>query len=236
MSAFRFKKFAVEHRNSSMKVGTDAVLLGAIAGVRDAERILDVGTGCGVIALALAQRTEAEIHAIDIDNDSVQEALQNFSNSLWHNRLTAQITSFQLFAEKSSPACDIVVSNPPFFQNALPSPVASRNLARHNQALSFQDFAKACKNVLKPDGEAWVIIPVSERHAFIRNMIHLGFRVFYQMHIYPKPNHPANRCILGFTSSTNDVIYEEFTLTIRNSDGSYSEGYKNITAEFYIHF
>lgn len=236
MSAFRFKKFSVEHQNSAMKVGTDAVLLGAIAGVHDAEKILDAGTGCGVIALAAAQRTEAEIHAIDIDRDSVKEAAQNFRNSPWQNRITVQEISFQHFAEKTSSAFDVVVSNPPFFQNALPSPVASRNIARHNQELSFQDFAKASKNVLKPDGEAWVIIPVSESHTFIRNMMHLGFRVFYQMHIYPKPNHAANRCILGFASFTNDVIYEEFTLTIRNNDGSYSEDYKNITAEFYIHF
>ncbi len=236
MSAFCFKKFSVEHQNSSMKVGTDAVLLGAIAGIRNTEKILDVGTGCGVIALAIAQRTEAEILAIDIDRDSVQEAVQNFSKSPWQNRLTAQEMPFQCFAEKSPSAFDVVVSNPPFFQNALHSPVESRNLARHGEALSFRDFAKASRTVLKPEGKAWVILPVIESHAFIRNMMQSGFRVFYQMRIHPKSTHAANRCILGFTSFSNDVIYEDFALSIRDSSGNYTEVYQNITSDFYIHF
>ena len=236
MSLFRFKQFSVAHQNSSMKVGTDAVLLGAIAGVSRAKRILDVGTGCGVIALALAQRTEAEIYAIDIDQDSVQEAMQNFKNSPWNDRVSAKEISFQEFAETNPPAFDVVVSNPPFFQNALRSPADKRNIARHNSTLTFDDFAKACKNVLTPEGKAWVILPLKESWIFTRSMMRFGFRDFYRMQIHPKSYQPANRVILGFASWQDDVIYEDLSLTIRNGDGAYTDSYKQVTAEFYIHF
>ena len=138
---FRFKQFTIQHQRSSMKVGTDAVLLGAWCELDGARRVLDVGTGCGVIALMVAQRTtEADIWAIDIDSASVDEARENFLHSPWSDRLQVRQEDFNNLADADG--FDLIVTNPPYYnENVLP-PDAVRSAARHTHALSFDQLMR----------------------------------------------------------------------------------------------
>jgi tRNA1Val (adenine37-N6)-methyltransferase len=123
-----------------MKVGVDGVLLGAWADCRNIQFALDVGTGSGLIALMLAQRSDASIHAIDIDENAYQQAEINFNNSPFYNRLSIEQISFQDFS--SSVRYDLIVSNPPYFTHSMKSPDKNRNLARHNDHLPLEVLIK----------------------------------------------------------------------------------------------
>jgi tRNA1Val (adenine37-N6)-methyltransferase len=153
---FRFKQFSVDDSKCAMKVGTDAVLLGAWADVTCAETILDIGTGCGLIALMAAQRSNAHITAIDIDESTTLQSKENFLSSPWHDRLEAiHIEQFQpdyLF--------DLIICNPPFFKNALKTPFHERNLARHNDSLSFESLVSHVNILLSENGKFFFILPV----------------------------------------------------------------------------
>ncbi len=135
--AFQFKQFELFDDRSTMKIGTDAVLLGAWSNVENASRILDVGTGSGIIALMLAQRSNTLVDAIEIDKNSARQAVDNFKLSVWENKLQVYNTSFQTFAASNTSTYDLIVSNPPFFADALKSDKSHRNLARHTDTLSF---------------------------------------------------------------------------------------------------
>ncbi len=231
---FQFKKFGVHHGYSSMKVGTDAVLLGTLANAPAQGRILEVGTGCGIISLILAQRSNAEITAIDIHQNSVWEARANFKASPWNERLKALLISFQAFADRENPIrFDKIVSNPPFFENDLKSPNPDRNLARHNDTLTQRDFLKASRNFITEKGQIAIILPTVEAFSFREEAIHFGFYLFRQIKIIPKAEKKANRMILEFGNEKPEEIISE-TLTIRNQDNSYSESYRSLTEDYYI--
>ena len=133
---FRFKQFTVFHNKCAMKVGTDGVLLGAWANLEDCESILDIGTGTGIIALMAAQRSNAEIEAIDIEKNACLQATENIENSPWPTRINVHNESLQLFAEKTEKKYSHIISNPPFFCNSLLSDDKNRQLARHPISLS----------------------------------------------------------------------------------------------------
>src|SRR5512133_2382473 len=135
---FYFKQFKVEDGRSTMKVGTDAVLLAAIVEIEGAGKILEIGTGSGVIALILAQRSGARIDAIEIDRDSVSQAEENALNSPWKDRIDIIHSSLQEFATQSSNNYDLIITNPPYFSNSLKSSDKKRNISRHNDSLNFE--------------------------------------------------------------------------------------------------
>jgi tRNA1Val (adenine37-N6)-methyltransferase len=137
---FHFKQFTIYHNLCAMKVGVDGVLLGAWADCRNAGYILDAGTGSGLIALMLAQRSNAIIHAIDIDENSCNQAEINFTNSPFHDRLSVEHISFQNYFPPVR--YDLIVSNPPYFANSLKSPDKNRNLARHDEFLPIEVLIK----------------------------------------------------------------------------------------------
>jgi len=236
MTVFSFKYFSVSDAVSSMKVGTDAVLLAAVAQVAHARSILDAGTGCGVIALAMAQRSPAMVEAIDIHAPSVGEAIENFRRSSWQERLSARHISLQELAATHAACYDIIISNPPFFSNALPSSTASRQAARHNQYLSFTDFDCAADILLKQSGTVWVVLPVTESMLFTGEMARKGFMSAHVTEVYPKPGKEANRCILALVKSNSTMAFRQSAITIRNEDNDYTEEYKAITRDFYLHF
>jgi len=231
---FQFKQFIVHHNYSTMKVGTDAVLLGTLCAVPKQGKILDVGTGTGVISLILAQRSSAEITAIDIHQASVWEARANFKASPWSNRLKALMISYQLYAAQGNPErFDLIVSNPPFFENDLKSSDEKRNLARHNDHLSYRDFLLASRYFISEQGKIALILPISEAENFIQEAEQWQFYLERKIEIKPKPEKEANRLILSFGNQVPKTLITE-SLTIRNNDDSYSEAYKKLTEDFYI--
>ncbi len=234
MNRFNFKQFSVQHQNSTMKVGTDAVLLGSYVGFESAKQILDVGTGCGVIALIAAQKSQAKITGIDIHVDSIVEANHNFQQSIWENRLTAIHQSFQDFAQSNPQSLDMIVSNPPFFVQSLKSPVKEKSLAKHNDYLSFEAFAISSDICLQPKGKVCVILPAQESEILIKEMVKRNFLLTQTCNIYPKPSKPYNRKIMIFEKETSHFLPKKDTLIIRNEDNTYTKEYKSLTSDLYL--
>ena len=228
---FRLKHFKVSHKNSTMKVGTDAFIIGSWLKIDSGcRRILDVGTGCGIIALMLAQRSSARIDAIDIDQPSVEEAKSNFKNSHWSNRLNtihASVTDFY-----PDEKYDLIVSNPPFFSKSL-LPVSEKlQRAKHAVTISLDDFVKKSKTLLHCGGKLAVILPVDVSEMFTKTAIDFGFHTHELLKIIPKEGKPANRLVLVL-SLTGCLFPDEDTLVIRDKNGKYTADYKELTADFH---
>jgi tRNA1Val (adenine37-N6)-methyltransferase len=232
---FRFRQFEVSHHRSTMKVGTDAVVLGAWLNVSETCKILEIGTGCGIIALMLAQKSAATIEAIDVDEDSVKEANENFANSPWNDRLKATYISLVDFANNKTGIFDLIVSNPPFFRNSLLPPAEKRQLARHHTNLTFEVFLLHSAHLLSQFGRLAVILPVSEEKIFTEIAGSVGLFLKSKHTIFPKPSKPEKRVILVFSfQKTENPIYD--SIILRDDDGHYSDDYKKITKDFHVDF
>ena len=232
---FRFIQFEVSHHRSTMKVGTDAVVLGAWLDVSGARRILEIGTGCGIIALMLAQKSPATIDAIDVDEASANEAGENFANSPWTDRLKSFHVSLNDFATDKTGIYDLIVSNPPFFQNSLLPPTKGRQLARHNVELTFDTFLYDSSRLLSHEGQLAVILPGSEEEKFIEIAGKESLFLQSKLIIYPKPSKPTKRVILVFSFfRTVDPIVD--SIILRDENGTYSNDYKNLTQCYHSDF
>ena len=232
MSGFRFKQFAVEQDDVAMKVGTDGVLLGAWADCDGAKRILDIGTGTGLIALMLAQRNaEAEIHAVEIDETATHRARSNFDMSLWAERLEVENCAIQEFnpAEKF----DLIVSNPPYFVDSLLPPDAKRSTARHTPDLSFEELDKAVCRLLDEDGRFALILPTTE---FEKYLSITRLYLVRRCDVYPKIGADVKRVMAEFTKREATAVKHE-TVTIEvEKRGDYTDEYRALTKDFYLKF
>ena len=147
---FQFKQFTVWHDKCAMKVGTDGVLLGAWTPVESSARILDIGTGTGLVALMLAQRCSASVIALEIDGKAAQQAAENITRSPWGSRIEVVCQDFRLYSNKNnSLKYDTIVSNPPYFTDSLKCPDSQRNTARHNDNLSYEELLKGVSNLFR---------------------------------------------------------------------------------------
>jgi tRNA1Val (adenine37-N6)-methyltransferase len=232
---FYFKQFKVEDSRSTMKVGTDAVLLGARVEIGNAGNILEIGTGCGVIALILAQRSQARIDAIDIDADSVNQADENVKRSRWNDHIRVYHNSLQDFSHQTDNRYDLVVSNPPFFLRSLKSSKKTRNISRHNDSLSFEELIIGSSRLMMPDAGLWVILPVKESQIFTDIALNQGLLVHYILKISPKYGSGIKRHILQLKKVPVENTREE-KLVIKNEDNSYTRDYIELTKEFYLDF
>lgn len=232
---FYFKHFSVEDSLSPMKVGTDAVLLGAWTPVenKDYTSVLDIGAGCGVIALMLAQRINgATIQAIDIDGGAYRNAKENFAKSIWSNRLYIHECSLQSFCKSRNSKFDIIVSNPPFFEKSLKSCKTQRNLARHTDSLPFQTMIQCVNYLLNENGMFACILPFNEGNKFIELAKSFNLFCSKKMLVANKPSQPVKRIL--FCLSRKEVsIIDTSTLFIRDVDNSYSKEYLELTKDFY---
>lgn len=222
---FRFKQFYVRHDRCAMKVGTDGVLLGAWAPATG-DRILDVGTGSGLIARMLMQRCEgAEVDAIDIDEAAVEQAKENGVRAY---KARLQDWSRQLY--------DLVVSNPPYFQNSLKNPDKGREMARHTDTLSYEDLVRHSARLLKQGGCLALILP-AEAEAEIRQLA--ATEDLYLTHatrVYSKEGKKPKRVLMAFRfkiSNFKSQIVED-SLVLENEHGGRSEAYQELTKDFYL--
>jgi len=234
-SYFKFKQFTVHQSKAAMRVNTDGVLLGAWTNVTGANRILDIGTGTGVIALMLAQRTTgAQIDAIEIDAQSAAEARSNVNLSPWANRIDVINCSLQSFAQSVSLRYDLIVSNPPYFNQSLKSPHTSRNISRHSESLPYPDLIESVLKLIAPSGRFCGIFPYSEGNVFIAMAGAHGLYCTQKVNVQSRPSRKVLRVLLQLEATKKPVT--ESTLTIHNPDGSYSDEYKRLTEDFYLGF
>lgn len=233
---FRFKQFVVDDSACPMKVGTDSVLLGAWANLGKSQSILDIGTGCGLLALMAAQRSQAVITGIDLDGHSITSASHNFRNSPWSNRLRALNTSLQDYLVHSeNGSYDHIVTNPPFFNNSLKSPEQSRNAVRHTDTLPFSLLAEASSKLLTLSGNLSLILPVAEGTQFIKLAVEAGLHLSRMTEVIPSAGKTANRLLLEFSRIPQPAPAVE-TIVIRDSERKYTEEYISLTREFYLNF
>lgn len=233
--SFTFKQFVADDSNCPMKVGTDAVLLGAWANFNGATTLLDIGTGCGVLALMAAQRSAASITAIDVHVAAIQQAKLNFSNTLWRERLSAQVADFKDFASPDGPKYDYIVSNPPFFSRSLKAPSPDRNLARHNdESLPFKLLISGISRLLNKSGRFGVVLPAIQAEPFIEMAKAVGLKVMRRLNVKPYADAAPNRALIEFSSTYQPAHIGE--LSIRERSGNYTESYRELTRNFYLKF
>ncbi len=232
---FHFKQFSVDQTNCAMKINTDGVLLGAISSAENPKTILDIGTGTGVIALMLAQRfPDAQIDAVEIDLPSAEKAKQNFTNSVFADRLQIYPISIQNFwLQKQHQQYDLIVSNPPFYLDTLTSPKENKTLAKHAELGFFEDLLNQIPNYLSAKGNFTIILPVKTA-SIIKNMVQEQLFLNREISISSFENEMPHRQILSF--GVNQTKIEHTSFTIYKSQKVYSDEYQNLLKNFLIIF
>lgn len=230
MSVFQFKHFSVSQSNSSMKVGTDSMLLGALVEAENPGRILDIGAGTGVLSLMMAQKfPKAKIHGVEVDQNAVLDCSLNFEMSAWKDRLTIYGRDFLHF--ESIEKFDLIISNPPFFENSLKSSVQGRTVARHTDALPLNSLAEKVAELLSENGSFWVVLPLDATDKLTVLAGEYNLKPARVIEIAGKPGR-YNRMVTQFVKNElTDVVHE--SITIRDEQGQYTSQYKELTECFH---
>lgn len=238
---FRFQQFTVWHDKCAMKVGTDGVLLGAWAPLPQTNRVrvLDVGTGSGLIALMLAQRlTKAgktfHVQGIDLNYPAAQQAIQNFRQSPWSEYMTCTPCSLQEF--QATMPYQLIVSNPPFFQDSLKNADPCKATARHTDKLTYQELLHCSVAMLADDGILAVILPATAESDILNLAAWEGLLPTRIVRVQPKPKKPAKRVMIAFqrTNVVGPVPPRVHTMTIESATSPRSEEYARMTKDFYL--
>lgn len=217
-----------------MKIGTDAVLLGAWALLPDNGAVMDLGCGCGVISMMISQRNpNLQITAIDIDRDAADQAVENIAQSPFAGRISVICADARIYQQHPALLFDAIICNPPYFRQSLKGPNQQRNLARHDLTLDYESFLMAANRLLDPSGTFSLILP-AEAYAEFR-ILAAGFyfspaRIAF---IHHRPDRKAVRVMAHFSRNSNHPPVEE-KIAIRDSGGEYTETYLNITRDFYL--
>jgi tRNA1Val (adenine37-N6)-methyltransferase len=235
MSKFQFKQFTIEQDRCAMKIGTDGVLLGAWAPVeQNPFSILDIGTGTGIIALMLAQRSTAQqIDALEIDEQAYEQATDNLENSPWNDRLFCFHAGLDEFMEEPEDEYDLIVSNPPFYAEDYKTNNDQRDLARFQDALPFEDLIEAADLLLSENGILAVIIPFKEEDRFLA--------IAKEFELYPTritrvkgtPTTEIKRSLLAL-SRNKTTLFSIDELTIEIGRHEYTPEYIALTQDFYL--
>ena len=214
-----------------MKVSTDACLFGAIVDISHSQNILDIGTGTGLLALMAAQRSQAAIDAVELDNSAAEQARKNMQESPWSHRLTVVPASIQSFTENTDKLYDCILCNPPFFTDHTASPCPLRHQARHNDSLSFEELAGCAKKLLDERGQFHVLLPTSEQERFVEAS--QGKELFLKRNISVRPtlHKVVSRQILTFGHTRDDVIEREICI---HGQGGYTAEFTEYLKPFYL--
>jgi len=232
---FQFKQFAVRDEASAMKVGTDGVLLGAWASVEGVRRAVDVGAGCGLIALMLAQRApEATILGVDIDEACIDEARDNFAQSPWADRLEARAADFTTIDDIPAESIDLVVSNPPFFTAGVLPLSPGRQRARHADTLTLPLLISRAARLLTPQGRLAIIVPTQMGRQPAIQATLAGLHVQRVTHVHTTPTAVAKRTLWEFSRLVPSHPVDPQSLTIADTPGHYTPAYLSLTGDFYL--
>ena len=227
---FSFKQFVVHGGYSGMPVSTDGVLLGAWANVEPAQHLLDIGTGTGLLSLMCAQRnTQLSITAIDIDTSAIEAAQYNFEHSPWQDRL--ELIEADVLTHTFPTLFDVIVCNPPYFNNGEQAQLPQRATARHTDTLSHNDLLTRCYSLLSEDGCACFILPTVEGEAFIKLALQSNWYLNSRVDVFPTDTKKSSRLLIQIGKKPQSS--KSTTLTIR-VNGQYSDDFVDLTKEFYL--
>lgn len=248
---FQFKQFFIAHDRCAMKVNTDGVLLGAIADVQNAKRVLDLGTGTGLIAIMLAQRTasDCQIVALELEANAAMQAKKNVQQSPWSERIC--VLNQDVLQFRTETKFDLVVANPPYFSNSLASRSDERTLAR-SAVQPHLMWLKKAKECLALGGEIWWILPIEEGQKLIACSHEIGLYCTQLWKIHTQADRPPKRWVMVFAMADNPIVanpivqnvdfarsttpncYAQYQLNIYQSNGKYSEDFIALTKSFYL--
>jgi tRNA1Val (adenine37-N6)-methyltransferase len=231
-SWFQFKKFRIRQDRAAMKVTTDACLLGAWADAEAAQSILDIGTGTGLLALMVAQRSTALVDAIEIDPASVEQAKENVNASPWASRIHVMQHDVKAFFPGKK--YDLIICNPPFFENQLHSPFPSKNQARHNVSLNSSELIASVMRLLDSPGKWVVLLPYSQKEELVSKVKSVPLNLTRQLFIRDQPHVDFRRVILQFQTALIAPPITE-TLSLKNAEGKYSAGFIRLMKDYYLH-
>ncbi|MCM4173635.1 methyltransferase domain-containing protein [Arenibacter sp. TNZ] len=231
---FQFKQFQIHQDRCAMKVGTDGVLLGAWTSLQhQPESILDIGSGTGVIALMLAQRSNADtVDAIEINEDAYEQCMDNFESSDWADRLFCYHAALDEFVDELDDEYDLIVSNPPFYSEMVSSGDESRDLARQNQSLPFEELLSGVAKLMSNNGTFSTIIPYKEEQVFLEKA-----RIF---NLFPKritrvkgnPDSELKRSLIEFQFGNISVSTNDLTIELERH--KYTQEYIELTKDYYL--
>ena len=228
---FSFKQFTIRHDRCAMKVGTDGVLLGAWTDIRHSRRILDIGTGTGLISLMLAQRqADATITAIDIDAEAVNQAQENIQDSPWKERITAVLQDLKTYRPQE--LFDTIVSNPPYFIDSLKCPDSQRNTARHTDTLDMHTLLYQTSLLLTPEGRFSIVLPAEQTNTLIEAAGRVGLYPSRHTTVITRPGLAPKRTLMEFTRQKEAFQTEELVIELERH--VYSEAYIALTKDFYL--
>ena len=231
---FSFKQFTINQEKCAFKVGTDGVLLGVSTDVSGKKRILDIGTGTGLIALILAQRCDAEITAIEPDYDSYIQALENISQCKWCDRIAVENCFLQDYSPDNI-KFDLLVTNPPYFIDSLKNPDPVRSAARHNVTLTHSDILSGAARLLEERGSLQLILPYVEGNIFIAEAQEFGFYCNSILKVKPIRTAEIRRLVLRFSRQKIKLV-ERFLMIEKGKRHDFTEEYIQLTKDFYLNF
>ncbi|NEQ41757.1 MAG: methyltransferase [Okeania sp. SIO3I5] len=235
---FRFKQFTILQDRCAMKVGTDGTLLGTWVDISGVEKILDIGTGTGLIALMLAQRcgtrSPADIDAVEIDINSSIQARENVERSPWSNKVKIVNYSIQEYTNFCQKRYDLIVSNPPFFENASKAANKARTVARHTDFLSQDDLLQTAVKLLSKTGKLAVIYPVEQAQKFLELAEDFGLFCQRKLYVKPMPEIPTKRILMEL--GKNKLPLQEKTLTIEAKQHIYTPEFITLIKDFYLKY
>jgi tRNA1Val (adenine37-N6)-methyltransferase len=231
---FIFKQFTISQNQCAMKIGTDAVLLGAWTRVtQNPNSILDIGAGTGILAIMLAQRTSAEfIDALEMDDQAFEQCVDNFENAPWSDRLFCYHVSLEAFVDEIEDQYELIISNPPYYSEDYKTTNNQRNLARFTDALPAEHLLVSVSKLLSKNGLFSVIIPFKDEKSFIASALNHGLFVNRICHVKGHSNTVIKRSLLEFSSHDKELIKEE--LVIETGRHEYTKEYINLTKDFYL--
>jgi tRNA1Val (adenine37-N6)-methyltransferase len=235
-STFVFKQFNIQQDKCAMKIGTDAVLIGAWVETKDASSILDIGTGTGIIAIMLAQKSTAKIDAIDMELSAYEQAAENVRFCKWNEQINVHHATFQEYNSRINHKYDLIVSNPPYFVDSSKAHGEERTHARHNDHLPFEELVKGVSKVLQPKGRFCVILPKQEAAQLRAIAERHGLHLSKLLRVKTKADKEAEkRHVMQF--EFNPQSFSESTLVIEK-DGrhEYTDEYRQLTRDYYISF
>ncbi|HFZ8995884.1 TPA: tRNA(1)(Val) (adenine(37)-N(6))-methyltransferase TrmN [Citrobacter freundii] len=233
-NGFTFKQFFVAHDRCAMKVGTDGILLGAWAPVAGVTRILDIGAGSGLLALMLAQRTDARvtIDAVELDSEAAAQARENIASSPWAQRIAVHEAAIQQWVPGQTVRFDLIVSNPPYYAQGVECASPQREQARYTTALDHPSLLTAAAEYITEEGFFCVVLPEQIGNAFTRQALNMGWHLRLRTDVAENESRLPHRVLLAFSPQAGECYSDR--LVIRGPDQRYSEGYTALTQAFYL--